>query len=51
MLLIYFIWRRDIVGILGQATGWIIYVRNLVLISRSRAQSKGRGRIRSEVED
>lgn len=35
MLLVYFIWRRDIVGILGQATGWIIYIRNLVLI-RSR---------------
>lgn len=37
MLLVYFIWRRDIVGILGQATGWIIYIRNLVLIRRSRA--------------
>ncbi|HEY5707013.1 MAG TPA: lipid-A-disaccharide synthase N-terminal domain-containing protein [Terrimicrobiaceae bacterium] len=37
MLLVYFIWRRDIVGILGQATGWIIYVRNLVLIRRSRS--------------
>lgn len=37
MLLIYFIWRRDIVGILGQATGWIIYIRNLVLIRRLRA--------------
>ena len=37
MLLIYFIWRRDIVGILGQTTGWIIYLRNLVLIRRSRA--------------
>jgi lipid-A-disaccharide synthase-like uncharacterized protein len=36
MLLIYFIWRRDIVGILGQATGWFIYVRNLALIRRSR---------------
>jgi lipid-A-disaccharide synthase-like uncharacterized protein len=36
MLLIYFIWRRDIVGVLGQATGWEIYVRNLVLIRRSR---------------
>lgn len=34
MLLVYFIWRRDIVGILGQATGWIIYVRNLVLIRK-----------------
>ena len=37
MLLIYFIWRRDIVGILGQSTVWIIYLRNLVLIRRSRA--------------
>jgi lipid-A-disaccharide synthase-like uncharacterized protein len=36
MLLAYFIWRRDIVGVLGQATGWIIYIRNLVLIRRSR---------------
>ncbi len=35
MLLVYFIWRRDIVGVLGQATGWGIYVRNLVLIRRS----------------
>lgn len=35
MLLVYFIWRRDIVGILGQATGWIIYIRNLVLIRRA----------------
>lgn len=37
MLLVYFIWRRDIVGILGQATGWYIYIRNLVLIRRSRS--------------
>lgn len=36
MLLIYFIWRWDIVGILGQATGWLIYVRNLYLIRWSR---------------
>ena len=35
MLLIYFIWRRDIVGILGQTTGWLIYVRNLWLIYRN----------------
>lgn len=32
MLLAYFIWRKDIVGILGQATGWFIYVRNLYFI-------------------
>lgn len=32
MLILYFIWRQDIVGILGQATGWFIYLRNLTLI-------------------
>jgi len=37
MLLVYFIWRRDIVGVLGQATGWVIYIRNLMLIHRSRS--------------
>jgi lipid-A-disaccharide synthase-like uncharacterized protein len=47
MLLVYFIWRRDIVGILGQATGWIIYVRNLALIRRSRARSKEEVRIKN----
>jgi lipid-A-disaccharide synthase-like uncharacterized protein len=36
MLVAYFIWRRDIVGIVGQGTGLFIYVRNLVLIRRSR---------------
>ena len=34
MLVVYFIWRRDIVGVLGQCTGWAIYVRNLLLIHR-----------------
>lgn len=34
MLAIYFIWRRDAVGFIGQATGWVIYVRNLRLIHR-----------------
>ena len=32
MLMIYFIWRKDIVGFLGQSTGWIIYIRNLWFI-------------------
>jgi len=35
MLLTYFIWRKDIVGVLGQATGWLIYVRNLWMIYRA----------------
>ena len=38
MLLVYFIWRKDIVGVLGQGTGWMIYLRNLVLIYESRAK-------------
>lgn len=29
MLIIYFIWRKEIVGFLGQSTGWFIYIRNL----------------------
>jgi lipid-A-disaccharide synthase-like uncharacterized protein len=34
MLLVYFVWRRDPIGVLGQATGWFVYVRNLWLIHR-----------------
>jgi len=37
MLLVYFVWRRDIVGVLGQSLGWFIYIRNLALIHRSRS--------------
>ena len=36
MLITYFIWRKDIVGFLGQATGWLIYTRNLWLIYHPR---------------
>src|SRR5262245_21382891 len=36
MLLLYFCWRKDIVGIVGQSTGAFIYARNLVLIYRGR---------------
>jgi len=36
MLLIYAIHRRDPVFILGQATGLFIYIRNLMLIYKSR---------------
>lgn len=34
MLLVYFAWRKDAVGILGQGMGWVIYIRNLILIYR-----------------
>ena len=32
MLIVYFIWRKDIVGILGQGFGWAVYVRNIHLL-------------------
>ncbi|MBU6301935.1 MAG: lipid-A-disaccharide synthase N-terminal domain-containing protein [Verrucomicrobia bacterium] len=32
MIVIYFVWRVELVGILGQATGWFVYVRNLWFI-------------------
>jgi lipid-A-disaccharide synthase-like uncharacterized protein len=35
MLLAYAIWRQDIVFILGQMFGVIVYTRNLVLIHKS----------------
>ncbi|MBL9032670.1 MAG: lipid-A-disaccharide synthase N-terminal domain-containing protein [Phycisphaerae bacterium] len=32
----YFVWRQDPVGILGQASGIVIYARNLRLIHKRR---------------
>jgi len=32
MLLIYFTKRGEAVGVLGQSIGWIVYVRNIMLI-------------------
>jgi lipid-A-disaccharide synthase-like uncharacterized protein len=37
MLLVYFVWRKDVVGIVGQSTGVFVYARNLVLIHRAPA--------------
>jgi lipid-A-disaccharide synthase-like uncharacterized protein len=39
MLLTYFLWRRDVVGILGQGIGLAVYVRNLHLIYMSGPQT------------
>jgi lipid-A-disaccharide synthase-like uncharacterized protein len=36
MLLSYFIWRKDIIGVIGQLTGFLIYSRNLWFIYLSR---------------
>jgi len=39
MLLAYAIYRQDVVFVLGQSMGLIVYTRNLVLIHRSAAQT------------
>ena len=36
MLLIYFVGRREPVGVLGQVIGWAVYSRNLYLIRTKR---------------
>lgn len=41
MLLVYFCWRKDIVGVVGQSTGAFVYARNLVLIYRRTPQPVG----------
>ena len=38
MLMIYFLWRKDVVALLGQSTGWVIYSRNLWLIYHRKAE-------------
>ena len=40
ILLTYAIYRRDPVFILGQTTGFIVYVRNLMLIYKKRWEKK-----------
>ncbi len=37
-LFTYFVWRVDVVGVLGQSTGIVIYARNLRLIHKHRAR-------------
>ena len=32
---IYFVWRQDVVGVLGQSSGIVVYARNLKLISKN----------------
>ncbi len=34
ILLVYFIKRGEIVGTVGQTVGWIVYVRNIMLIHK-----------------
>jgi len=40
ILLAYAVFRRDPVFILGQSTGFLVYIRNLILIYRKRAAAR-----------
>jgi lipid-A-disaccharide synthase-like uncharacterized protein len=40
LLIVYFLWRIDVVGVLGQVTGWFIYIRNLWFIYTHRYSAK-----------
>lgn len=42
LLLAYFLWRRDPVGVVGQTTGWIVYFRNLVLLGQRSERTEQR---------
>jgi lipid-A-disaccharide synthase-like uncharacterized protein len=36
LLALYFIWRLDLVGVLGQSSGIVIYARNIRLLYKQR---------------
>lgn len=40
LLLTYALMRKDLVFIVGQATGFLIYTRNLTLIARNRREAE-----------
>ncbi len=41
LLFVYFVWRQDLVGVLGQSSGVVIYARNIKLIKkRAKRQSE-----------
>lgn len=39
-LFTYFVWRVDIVGVMGQSTGIVIYARNLRLLNKEKTRAK-----------
>lgn len=50
-LFTYFVWRQDVIGVLGQSTGVVIYARNLRLIKKQRRREARRAQeARREAE-
>ncbi len=41
MLLAYFIKRGEAVGAVGQSVGWVVYIRNIMLIRKNRLKDAG----------
>lgn len=46
-LFTYFVWRIDIVGVMGQSTGIVIYARNLKLIHKQKKRAAPQGTVES----
>ena len=40
MLFAYFVWRQDVVGVLGQSSGLVIYARNIRLIYKKKRRER-----------
>lgn len=40
LLFTYFAWRQDLVGVLGQSSGLVIYARNIRLIAKQRRRER-----------
>jgi lipid-A-disaccharide synthase-like uncharacterized protein len=36
----YFVWRQDVVGVLGQCSGIVVYARNLKLIAKNKRRTE-----------
>lgn len=49
-LFTYFVWRVDVVGVLGQSTGIVIYARNLRLIHKQKRREQRAGAIGGEPQ-
>lgn len=43
MLFTYFVWRRDVIAVLGQTSGLVIYARNIRLIGKQKRRAARHG--------
>ncbi|MBX3361649.1 MAG: lipid-A-disaccharide synthase N-terminal domain-containing protein [Phycisphaeraceae bacterium] len=49
MLFAYFAWRQELVGVIGQTSGLVIYARNIRLIYKQRRRERRNGAIAEAV--